>query len=90
MKGFRVPSTYVKTSIPNFEEVYGKHNDVFILFEAMSAPKVHIRKTQSRVSFDISMRMMNPHNEEYDAVKARFSMMANLEFELLQDFTLAG
>lgn len=25
IKGHRVPSTYVKTFIPNFEDVFGKH-----------------------------------------------------------------
>ena len=40
IKGFRVKSTYVKTSIPNFEEVYGKHSDVFLSFEAVTAPVV--------------------------------------------------
>lgn len=90
MKGFRVPSTYLKTSFPNFEEVYGKQDDVFILIEAMSAPVVHIRTDSSRAYFDMSVRLLNPHNEEFDAVKTRISIMANLEFELLEDFTLVG
>ena len=40
VKGFRVQSTYVKTSIPNFEEVYGRQSDVFLSFEAVTAPVV--------------------------------------------------
>ena len=80
----------MKTSIPNFEEVYGKHSDVFVLFEAISAPTVYIRTDNSRLYLDLSMRMLNPHNEEYDALKARISIMANVEFELLENFTLIG
>ena len=38
IKGNRVSSTYVKTFIPNFEEVFGNHSDVFLLIEALSSP----------------------------------------------------
>ena len=42
VKGGRVSSTYIKTFIPNFEEVYGKKEDVFVLWEASKAPRVTI------------------------------------------------
>jgi len=51
---------------------------------------VHIRTDRSKAYFDASMRLLNPHNEEYDAVKARVVIIADFEFELLEDFTLVG
>lgn len=40
VKGGRISSTYIKTFIPNFEEVFGKKSDVFVLMEASKAPKI--------------------------------------------------
>jgi len=42
VKGHRIASTHIKTFIPNFEEVFGKHSDVFMLVEALTAPKITI------------------------------------------------
>lgn len=89
-KGFRFPSTYVKTSIPNIEEVYGKHEAVFLEIEALAAPTVYIRTENSKAYFDASFRLLNPHNEDYDAFKGRIVIVADVEFELLEDFTLVG
>lgn len=36
------------------------------------------------------MRLLNPFNEEFDAVSIKFKVFADFEFELLQDFQLTG
>ena len=38
----------------------------------------------------MDMKMLNPYNQQFDAVKARIIVNVSLEFELLQDFTLVG
>ena len=90
IKGQRVPSTYVKTFFPNFEEVFGKHNDVFILIELLSSPVTTIRTDGTVAETKGSMRLMNPFNEEFDALSLNFNLKVDLEFELLEDFTIVG
>ena len=88
LRGHRVSSTYVKTFIPNFEEVFGKHSDVFLLIEALSSPKVQISHDASRFTAEASLRLLNPFNEEFEALYMVLKIDANIQFELLQDFTL--
>ena len=83
-----MPSTYVKTLIPNFEDVFGKHSDMFILAEALSAPVIEIHSNQTKTNFEARLRLLNPLNEEFDAVQINMRLEADLEFELLEDFTL--
>ena len=72
IKGLRVSSTYVKTFISNFEEVFGKHQDVFLLLEAMAPPQLTITESVSKVTADVHFQMKNPLNEEFDAVEMKF------------------
>ena len=90
IKGTRVSSTYVKTFLPNFEEVYGKQTDVFMLMEALSAPQIMISESISSASIEGNLRLLNPFNEEFEAVYMRFSIQASIQFELLEDFTLVA
>ena len=62
-KGFRFPSAYVKTSIPNFEAVYGRQDQVFLVVEALAAPAIYIRTDTSKAYFDASFRLANPYND---------------------------
>ena len=59
IKGHRVSrgSTYVKTFIPNYEEVYGSGSDVFLLVEALSPPVVSISQGISTVAGEFSLRL---------------------------------
>ena len=68
IRGSRVSSTYVKTFIPNFEEVFGYHSDIFMLVEALSSPKVKISQGASSLTSEISLRLLNPYNEEFEAL----------------------
>ena len=87
-KGYRVQSTYIKTFISNFEEVFGKQNDVFILTEAMAPPHFKISQSGSTMEAEVSLRILNPFNEDFDAVYMTMKLKAEIEFELLQDFLL--
>ncbi len=68
IKGNRVPSSIVKTFVPNFEEVFGNHSDVFMLLEAVSPPKILITQGISKLTSEASFHLMNPFNEEFSAV----------------------
>ena len=72
IKGSRVPSTYVKTLIPNFEEVFGKHTDVLLLVEALAPPQIEIRTNQTKFNAEGSLRLLNPYRDEFDAVQMKF------------------
>ena len=39
----RISSTYVKTFFPNFEEVFGHHENLNIVLKSFSSPKIEIR-----------------------------------------------
>ena len=88
LKGHRVSSTYVKTFIPNFEEVFGNHSDLFLLVEAMSSPKVKISHDVSSFTAEATVRLLNPFNEDFEAIYMVLKIDAEIQFELLQDFTL--
>ena len=90
VKGMRISSTHIKTFIPNFEDVFGKHTDVFVMIEALSAPVITISQGVSKVKGDASFHIMNPFNEEFEAVYMKFNFDAELEFELLENFHLIG
>ena len=68
IQGHRVSSTYVKTFIPNFEEVFGNHSDIFLLIEALSPPEIKISQGVSSLTAEASVKLKNPYNEEFDAV----------------------
>lgn len=89
-KGYRVPSTYIKTLIPNFEEVFGKHTDLLCLMETLAPPQIEIRTNQTKFNVEGSLRILNPYRDEFDAVVMKFEVKADFEFELLQDFSLVG
>ena len=40
--------------------------------------------------FEASVRILNPFNENFDAVSMKMRVHADFGFELLQDFTLVG
>ena len=65
IKGHRVQSTYVKTFVPNFEDVFGYHSDVFMLLEALSPPTIKISQGVSKLNMEASFHLMNPFNEEF-------------------------
>ena len=90
VKGHRIASTHIKTFIPNFEEVFGKHSDVFMLVEALTAPSITITQGVSKVGCEGSFLLMNPFNEEFEAVRTKFTVESELEFELLENFQLIG
>lgn len=68
IKGNRVPSSIVKTFVPNFEEVFGNHSDVFMRLEATSPPTIYITEGVSKLTSQASFTLMNPFNEEFSAV----------------------
>lgn len=68
IRGHRTSTTYLKTFIPNFEEVFGNHSDVFLLMEALSSPVVEIKQEVSSFTAEASIRVLNPFNEEFEAI----------------------
>ena len=64
----RVASTFIKTFIPNFEEVFGKQHEVLIIVEALNPPTVNIRESVSTAGVEFQLRILNPLNEDFDVV----------------------
>ena len=58
--------------------------------EALAAPTIYIRTDTSKAYFDASFRLANPYNDQFDAFRGRIVVVADIEFELLHDFTLVG
>ena len=90
IQGLRVPSTYVKTFISNFEEVLGNHSDVFMLVEALSPPSISIAEGVSKATVEVSVRLLNPLNEDFEALYMKIRSEAEVEFELLENYVLVG
>lgn len=61
-----------------------------MLLEAMSPPTLVINESVSKISTDISFHLMNPFNEEFEAVKMAFTVIGEVEFELLEGYILIG
>ena len=61
-----------------------------MLMEALSAPQIMISESISSASIEGNLRLLNPFNEEFEAVYMRFSIQASIQFELLEDFTLVA
>ena len=85
-----VSSTYLKTFFSNFEEVYGHHEKIKIILETETAPRIEIKQGISSLDGAATLRFLNPFNDEYEAVMMRCNLTAEVEFELLHDFTLVG
>ena len=85
-----VSSTYLKTFFSNFEEVFGHHEAIKIALESATAPQIEIKQGISSLDGKVTLRFLNPFNNEYEAVMMRCNLTAEVEFELLHDFTLVG
>lgn len=86
----RVTSTYLKTFFKNWEDVMGKHTNIKMILQSRSAPRLEIREGISKIFVDSNLRILNPYTDEFDAVNLSCSLVLSLEFELLNDTTLAG
>lgn len=86
----RVTSTYLKTFFKNWEDVMGKHTNIKMILQSRSAPRLEIREGISKIFVDSNLRILNPYTDEFDAVNLSCSLVISLEFELLNDTTLAG
>lgn len=82
-KTVRVPSSYIRTLIPNFNEVFGNEKDVFIIGEALSSPKFEIRTNRTVNSFEVGIRILNPFNESFEAASIKLKVVTDFAFELL-------
>ena len=86
----RVSSTYLKTFFPNWEEVFGKHPSIKMTLQSKSAPKLNLKQSASKIYADTFIRIHNPYTDEYDAVTITCAIVFSLEFDLLNDATIAG
>ena len=86
----RVSSTYLKTFFPNWEEVFGKHPSIKMTLQSKSAPQLNLRQSASKIYADTFIRIHNPYTDEYDAVTITCAIVFSLEFDLLNDATIAG
>lgn len=85
-----VQSAIIKTFFPNFEEVFGRHQKLEIIFKSVEAPRIEISSGVSKVKTKMQIKFINPYNKKYDAVSVICNFSSNLEFALLKDFTMAG
>lgn len=89
---YTVTSEFMNQVVPNFKDVFGKHDDVLVKFELSSAPLLSVRSEGSKLSTELVITVVNPFNSEYEAMIIYTAATAEVEFELLQDydFTLIG
>jgi hypothetical protein len=86
----KVSSTYLKTFFTNWEEVFGKSQNIKVLLQSENEPHVEVSSRKSIITADTRIRILNPFTDEYDAVTLKCKMSTTIEFELLEDFKLAG
>ena len=68
----------------------GKHSNIQMVLQSQTAPRLEIREGVSKVNGDALIRILNPYASEYDAVMMKCSFVLSIEFELLDNMTLAG
>ena len=61
-----------------------------MLLQSLNEPHVEVSSSKSVISADTHIRILNPFTDEYDAVTLKCKMTTTIEFELLEDFKLAG
>lgn len=76
-------SAIIKTFFPNFEEVFGRHANLEIVFQSVEAPKIEISSGVSKIGTKMKIKFLNPYNKKYDAVSLVCKFEGNLEFALL-------
>ena len=86
----KVTSTYLKTFFKNWEDVMGKHSNIKMVLQSQSAPRLEISNGTSKIMADSKIRILNPYSDDYDAVSMQCSIVLAIEFELLNETTLAG
>lgn len=87
---FSKSSTLMKTFFPNFEEVFGHHDNLGIQLQSMSAPTVRIIDSMAIVNMTGRLRFLNPYDESFDCLTIDVSMEVAIKMELLHGFTLSG
>lgn len=87
---FSKSSTLMKTFFPNFEEVFGHHDNLGIQLQSMSAPTVRVIDSMAIVNTTGRLRFLNPYDESFDCLTIDISMEVAIKMELLHGFTLSG
>lgn len=83
-------STGLKTFFANFEEVFGKQDEVKFTVNSVSDPQVKITQQGSTMKGKMSMRILNPFKEDFDIARLQLDYTFKIEFELTQGLILAG
>lgn len=60
------------------------------MLESETAPHIEIKQGISSLDGRATLRFLNPYNSEYEAVMMKCDLAAEVEWELLHDFTLVG
>lgn len=87
---YDMSSTLMKTFFPNFEEVFGHHDNLGVQLQSMTAPTVSIRDSLAIVKTDGKLRFLNPYDEDFDCLTIDVDLEIAIKMELLQGFTLSG
>lgn len=87
---YEFPSTLIKTFFPNFEEVYGHHEDLSFVVQSMSAPLVVIRDSLALVRVKSQIKFLNPYDSKFECLAIDVDMDIAIKLELLHGFTLSG
>lgn len=61
-----------------------------MLLQSESAPQLEIKQNASKIYADTKIIILNPFADEYEAVNMSCKIVFSIEFELLNDTTLAG
>ena len=83
-------STGLKTFFANFEEVFGKQDEVKFTANSVSDPIIKVTQTGSTMSGKINIRILNPFKEDFDIARLNLDYTFKIEFELTSGLILAG
>lgn len=61
-----------------------------MVLQSQVAPRLEIIKDASKILAESKIRILNPFSDEYDAVSISCSIVLTIQFELLNEITLAG
>ena len=87
---YRVSSDFLSQVVPNFKDVFGKHDDIEVRFELVEIPMIEVRTEGSSLSAELTITVVNPYNADYEALIIYTTAKAEVYFELLDDYTLIG
>ena len=82
-----VTSAFMNGIFDNFEQVFGKDQNVTVTLEPVKTPTFVIAGNESSLAAEIEIQVMNPFSvdEGYEVIRMRCNVEASVDFELYND-----